>query len=186
MPLHFFDPSGSHAPGSPVGAAARRATGMSDRAQAQGGASQDRLLPLIAAERALRAIVLISLGVILASHVHTDWGKTVTDTARHLGFDPSRNGIQRLSGKAHALSPRKLVVYGLIAIAYGVLEAAEGYGLFRRKRWGEYLTIIATSLLFIPEISELIKKPTPLKILALILNVVIVAYLIYRLRRRGG
>lgn len=132
---------------------------MSDRAQAQGGASQDRLLPLIAAERALRAIVLISLGVILASHVHTDWGKTVTDTARHLGFDPSRNGIQRLSGKAHALGPRRLVVYGLIAIAYGALEAAEGYGLFRRKRWGEYLTIIATSLLFIPEISELIKNP---------------------------
>jgi len=103
-----------------------------------------------------------------------------------VGFDPSRNGIQRLSGEAHALSPRKLMVYGLIAISYGVLEAVEGYGLFRRKRWGEYLTIIATSLLFIPEISELTKKPTPLKIVALIINVVIVAYLAYRLRRRGG
>ncbi len=158
---------------------------MSDRVQAA-GASQDRLLPLIAAERALRAIVLITVGVVLVSHVHTDWGKAVTNTARHLGFDPSRNGIQRLSGRAQALTPHKLMVYGLIALGYGALEAAEGYGLFRRKRWGEYLTIIATALLFIPEISELAKKPTPLKILALVLNLVIVVYLIYRLRRRGG
>lgn len=159
---------------------------MSDGAQGSGGPSQDRLLPLIAAERALRAFVLIAVGVVLASHVHTDWGKAVTDTARHLGFDPSRNGIQRLSGKAQALTPHKLMVYGLIALGYGILEAGEGYGLFRRKRWGEYLTIIATALLFIPEISELTKKPTALKMLALILNVVIVSYLVYRLRRRGG
>jgi len=32
----------------------------------------------------------------------------------------------------------------------------------------------------------LTKKPTALKILALVLSVVIVAYLVYRLRRRGG
>ncbi len=48
---------------------------MSNADQGSGGPSQDRLLPLIAAERALRAVVLIAVGVVPASHVHTDWGK---------------------------------------------------------------------------------------------------------------
>ena len=61
----------------------------------------------------------------------------------------------------------------------------EGYGLFRRRRWGEYLTIISTALLLVPEIQELHKHPTWLKVGGLVLNVVIVVYLIGRQLQRG-
>ncbi len=70
-----------------------------------------------------------------------------------------------------------------MAIGYGLLEAAEGYGLWRRRRWGEMLTVVATSLLFIPEIWELTKTQTLLKIGALLVNIAVVVYLIWRLRR---
>ena len=40
-----------------------------------------------------------------------------------------------------------------------------------------------TSLLFVPEIWELVKKPTPLKGGGLVVNALIVAYLVHRLRR---
>ena len=73
-------------------------------------------------------------------------------------------------------------MYGIIALAYGALEGAEGYGLWRRRRWGEYLTVLATSLLFIPEIWELTHKASPLKVGALLVNIAVVAYLIFRLR----
>lgn len=134
----------------------------------------------------MRALLLIGIGVVLVSHVHTDWGRTITDAARHVGLDPTDNGIRRLSGAASKLSPDKLAEYGVIAIAYGILESFEGYGLFRRRRWGEWLTVVATTLLFIPEIVELVKKLTLFRAAALALNVVIVVYLLYRLRRRGG
>ena len=88
--------------------------------------------------------------------------------------------------KVQAISPDKYTIFGIIAIAYGVLEGVEGYGLWRRRRWAEYLTVVATSLLFIPEIYELTKTQTPLKIGALIANVAIVIYLVVRLRRYGG
>ena len=40
-----------------------------------------------------------------------------------------------------------------------MLEGAEAYGLWMRKRWGEWLTVVATSLFFIPEIWESAKAP---------------------------
>ena len=78
---------------------------------------------------------------------------------------------------------KKRVEYGSIAIAYGILEGIEGYGLWRRRRWAEYLTIVATGLLLIPEVDEIIKRPTGLKVAAFIVNLAIVIYLIIRVRR---
>lgn len=143
------------------------------------------MLPFIAAERALRALVLISIGVVLVTHTHTDWGRVIGDMARALGLDPSRNAIRRITTDAHDLSAHKLLIYGIVALAYGALEGVEGYGLLRRRPWAEYLTIISTSLLFIPEIWELIKKPTPLKVVGFIVNLLIVLYLVHRVRRRS-
>jgi uncharacterized membrane protein (DUF2068 family) len=151
-----------------------------------GRAANDGALPWIAAERGVRAVILVAVGVVLVTHTRTDWGRVVTTTARHLGLDPTRNAVEHVSGRARRLSSGKLRGYGAAAIAYGALEGAESYGLWRRRRWGEYLTVVATSLLFIPEIVELAKKPSPLKALTLAANAAIVAYLVVRLRRRDG
>ena len=66
------------------------------------------------------------------------------------------------------------------------MEAFESYGLWRRRRWGEYLTVVATGLLLIPEVDEIVKKPSVLKALGLLLNLVIIVYLVTRLRRRDS
>jgi uncharacterized membrane protein (DUF2068 family) len=146
---------------------------------------QDRLLPVLAVERALRAIVLIGVGLILLTHVHTDWADLARRFAEQIGLDPSRSETGRLVSRLAGFGPQQAHRAGEIAVGYGVLEAIEGYGLFRRRRWGEYLTIISTALLFVPEIQELHKHPTLLKVGGLVLNVVIVVYLIVRQLRRG-
>ncbi len=150
---------------------------------ASGGGHSDRLLPWIAGERAVRAVLLIAIGIVLATHVHEDYGRDITRIAQHLGFNPASNGIRELSGAASRLTPTKIRFYGFVAIAYGVLEGVEAFGLFRRRRWAEYLTVLATTLLFIPEIDELIKKPSAFKAGAFLVNVAIVVYLVVRLRR---
>ena len=147
---------------------------------------KDRLLPWIAAERGVRAVGLTAIGIVLLTHTHTDWGRVITDVAHSTGVDPSSNGIQKLISKARAISPHRYAVFGVIAITYAALEGAEAYGLWRRRLWGEYLTVVATSLLFIPEVWELSKSVTVFKVGALVVNVAIVAYLVVRLRRFGG
>lgn len=149
-------------------------------------ARRDRLLPWIAAERAFRALVLVGVGVALLSHPHANWASDVSHLAQHLGFDPKENWIQRIISDVSKLHTHQDLVFGAAALAYGILEGAEAYGLFKRRPWGEWLTVVATSLLFIPEVWELTKSATPLKVGAVLLNVLVVAYLLWRLRRAGA
>lgn len=101
-----------------------------------------------------------------------------------LGLDPGDNTLGRITGKLNHLTPRQDPALRLIALGYGILEAGEAHGLWRRRRWGEYLTIIATSLLLIPEIDEITKAPSILIALGVAVNPAIIAYLIAGLRRR--
>lgn len=132
----------------------------------------------------MRAIVLFFVGIALIANPHHNWGKTAANFARDLGLNPNSNGIQKIVHRLHAISSHRYAVFGIIAVAYGLLEAIEGYGLWRRRAWAEYLTVVATSLLFVPEIWEIASKPTALKVGALVVNIAIVAYLILRLRAR--
>ncbi|HEV2998622.1 MAG TPA: DUF2127 domain-containing protein [Solirubrobacteraceae bacterium] len=143
----------------------------------------DRLLPWIAAERGFRAIVLVVVGVALLSHPHENWASDITRGARELGLDPSGNAIRRIVEDVSRIGASRYAFFGTVALAYGALEGAEAYGLWRRRRWAEWLTVIATSLLFVPEIWELTRSTTLLKLGAIVANVLIVAYLIWRLRR---
>ena len=86
-------------------------------------------------------------------------------------------------------SNRRLIVTGLALSAYAVVEGAEAVGLWLTQRWAEYLTLLATAALLPLEIYELAVRVSPLKIIALIVNVAVVVYLLYAKRLfglRGG
>jgi uncharacterized membrane protein (DUF2068 family) len=91
--------------------------------------------------------------------------------------------------KAFAAQPSTLWIVGLVLTGYALLEGVEAVGLWRAKRWAEYLTFIATTLLLIPEIYELTGAITVTKIITLIINLVVVGYLLFAKRLfgvRGG
>ncbi len=153
---------------------------MSELAPAS--ARHDRLLPWIAAERAFRALVLLSVGIVLVSHPHTNWAAEVSRLASSLGLNPSSDWFQRIVEDIRRVGSAS-VLFGAAAIAYGALEATEAYGLWRRRRWGEWLTVVATSLFLIPELWALSKSVSVLKVGGLLVNLLVVAYLLWRLRR---
>jgi uncharacterized membrane protein (DUF2068 family) len=153
------------------------------QSRAQPDARRDRLLPWIAAERGFRALVLLTVGAVLLSRPHADWAGEISHLAQKLGLDPRENWIRKIIEKVRAISPNQDVVFGLIAVAYGALEGAEAYGLWHRRRWGEWLTLVATSLLLAPEIWALSKGASALKLGGLIVNLLVVGYLLWRLRR---
>ena len=144
------------------------------------------VLRLIAIERLARGLVLAGAGAVLVTHSHTNWASHLRDWAGDFGLDPSRHVVASAINRVAALSPHSIVMLGAGAIGYGVLEVVEGVGLWRRRRWAEYLTVFATSL-FVPlEIWELTRKVTLFKVGGLVVNLVIVAYLIWTLRRQKG
>jgi uncharacterized membrane protein (DUF2068 family) len=156
------------------------------RVETRDEARQDRLLPWIAAERGFRALLLLVIGVVLLTHPHANWANEATTLVRKLGLDPNGNWIRRLLHDLGKLHASENTLFGTIALGYAALEAAEAVGLWRRERWGELLTVVATSLLLIPEVWELTKSISVLKVGGLLVNLVVVAYLVWRLRGSGG
>ena len=61
-----------------------------------GGPDLSRLLPMLAAERLLRAVFLVGVGLIPLTHAHADWADLARRLIGQLGLDPSRNEIGRL------------------------------------------------------------------------------------------
>lgn len=75
------------------------------------------------------------------------------------------------------------------AIGYAILEGVEAFFLWRGKRWAEYLTVLATALLLPVAIQALIDKVTVVRLAGLLIDVAILAYLVWTKRLfgvRGG
>jgi uncharacterized membrane protein (DUF2068 family) len=73
-----------------------------------------------------------------------------------------------------------VVLIGIGALCFGLLELTEAIGLARRRRWAEYLTVIAGCIGIPFEVSEVINRQTPVRISILLINVAIVIYLAYQ------
>jgi uncharacterized membrane protein (DUF2068 family) len=76
------------------------------------------------------------------------------------------------------MGPGKFVAIGIVALAYAAIFATEGTGLWLRKHWAEWFTVIATGSLIPFEVYEVFHKFNALKLVALAANVAIVVYLV--------
>ena len=143
-----------------------------------------RLLRLIALERIVRGVLLLAAGIYLLFHLNSDFGRLGERVMRAIELDPRRPFLHRIVVYLHHLHASEVRVAAVVALGYGLLELVEGTGLWLDQLWAEYLTVVATSLLIPLELYELAHHPTALKAAGLAVNVLIVAYLVYLLRRR--
>jgi uncharacterized membrane protein (DUF2068 family) len=163
---------------------------------ARGPVLRDRyVLRLIAVDRAIHVVVLTFLAVVLftfAGHshaLHRDYVNIMNDLS---GGDPGASqarGILGYLGRAFKYSPSHLYKLGLVIVAYAALEGTEMVGLWFNKRWAEYLTFIATTVLVPYEIYELTLSISAFKMIVLVINVAVVVYLLLAKRLfglRGG
>lgn len=153
-------------------------------AQADDSPRSRRVLRLIAAERALRGLVLVSAGVYLLAHLGSDYGRIAERLMRSIELDPHNHFLHRFVLHLRHLRAHELRIAGAVGIGYGLLEAVEGIGLWLDQLWAEYLTVIATSLLIPFEVYELVHRPSVWKAAGITVNILIVAYLTHLLRQR--
>jgi uncharacterized membrane protein (DUF2068 family) len=149
------------------------------------GGEHDAFIKVIILERILKAIVLIALaiGLLAAGRTGllTDWATYAQD---QLNLQVGHGLIVRFLLRVLLIvgTFNHVTVLAIGAIAYALLEGTEGVGLAMRRRWAEYLTVIATGILIPYELYEVVLHPTLFKVGALLLNVAVVGYLAYRKR----
>ncbi len=69
---------------------------------------------------------------------------------------------------------------------YAAVLLTEGTGLLWRRRWAEYVTVLATASLIPVEVYEVVKHTTATRLVVLSLNGMVVWYLIRRVRRTAA
>jgi uncharacterized membrane protein (DUF2068 family) len=165
----------------------------------RGKALRDALvLKLIALDRALHSFVFTVIAVgtlLLETHLSpvkrqvqqmVDQAQaSVTDT----GQGVSHSFVVRTLERVSHLTRHGLLIVFFTATAYAVVEGVEAVGLWRQRRWAEYLTALATAGFLPLEIHELVRKVTPTRIVALVVNLAVLVYLVYAKRLfgvRGG
>ncbi len=149
------------------------------------GGEHDAFIKVIIVERIIKAIVLIALaiGLLVAGQrgLLTSWAQYANE---ELNLEAGNGLIVQILLRLLLLvgTFSHVTVLAIGAIAYALLEGTEGVGLAMRRRWAEYLTVIATGVLIPYEAYEVIHKVTLFKVGALLLNVAVVGYLAYRKR----
>jgi uncharacterized membrane protein (DUF2068 family) len=144
--------------------------------------SDPRLIRLIAWFKLLKAVLLVAVGVGALKLLHTDVTSVLEQWARRLGLVPGSRLVGRVILNAATVTPNRIKDLGVGSFIYAGLFLTEGIGLWFMKRWAEWLTVIVTSSLVPVETYEIYRHPTPIKVLLLILNLVVVGFLLYRLR----
>ena len=99
-----------------------------------------------------------------------------------LQYRPS--SLPKVRHAVDAVGHGRVELVGIIALAYAALFLVEGTGLWLAKRWAEYFTIVATSSLLPLEIYELTRRTTAPRVVALVVNLLVVAYLVWHVRKR--
>jgi uncharacterized membrane protein (DUF2068 family) len=154
------------------------------------------VLRLIAVDRALHfvGLALLAVAILLFSANRADLRDVVLRVTADITGESAngagaRHGITHRLDELFSLRSSRLHLFAAIAIVYALVEGVEAVGLWYGKRWAEYLTLIVTASLLPVEIHELANHITPFKIIAFVLNVAVVAYLLYAKRLfgiRGG
>lgn len=148
-----------------------------------GKAAHGRGLRVIAAFKLLKAFALIGVGVGALKLLHKDVATLVEHWINVFRVDPHNHYIDLLLAKLAILDDRRLKELSVGTFVYASIFLVEGVGLVLRKRWAEYFTIITTSSLLPIEIYELTRRVSIGRSFALLINVAVVAYLIFELRR---
>ena len=165
--------------------------GLDNRRLTEMNYSDTGMLRLIAVFKLLKTAALIATGIGALKLIHADIGTVLERGVLKLGLDPGSTLLNHAIQRACEIPQDKIWELGAVSFIYAGLFMTEGIGLWLAKRWAEWFTVIITGSLVPFEFYEILQGPTAIRILVLVVNIAVVAYLIHhimhapRSNRRG-
>jgi uncharacterized membrane protein (DUF2068 family) len=148
------------------------------------GSTRDRGLLLIGLFKLGKAILFFCIGLGALHLLHKDLGDELLRLATRLKFDPESRFVSLLLDKVDLIDAHRLRQISVATFAYSALALTEGVGLLLEKVWAEYLTLILT-ISFLPwELYELVRRPDWFRLSLLLINLAVLGYLVWLLRRK--
>lgn len=141
-------------------------------------------LVVIGGYHVVKALVLAAIAFGAISLFHKDVSTHVTWWFEAIRVDPANPYAGAVVDKAQDIHTHQLKQVSALTSVYAVLFFVQGIGLLLRKRWAEWLTLVALSLLVPIEIYELVRQFSVIRVLVLISNLAIIGYVIWLMRQK--
>ena len=143
----------------------------------------DRGLLAIGLFKVVEAVFFLLVGVGVIHFIHRDLGDAAYRLAMRLRIDPDGRLVSFVIDRLDEVTAHRLRQIGAATFFYAGLRLTEGVGLVLEKVWAEYLTV-AVTYSFLPwEVYEIMRRPDWVRVGLLVVNLVVLAYLVWWLRR---
>ncbi|HET6472632.1 MAG TPA: DUF2127 domain-containing protein [Pseudomonadales bacterium] len=148
------------------------------------GRATRRAIRTIAFVEGFKGVVVLLVATGLLSLVHKDLNEVAMRWVEHSHLNPASKYPQIFVDAMSHLQEPRLLWLAAGAAAYSTVRLIEAYGLFRERAWAEWLAALSGGLYIPVEIVEIVRKPTGLTFTVLVVNVVVVAVMVWALVAR--
>ncbi len=143
---------------------------------------KDKWLLLIGAAKCVKGLLLLLAAAGALHLMHHDAAGVLRHWIEMINVDPDNRHLSHLIEKVGGLEPRKFLLMTVGTFLYSGLFLTEGTGLLFQQHWAEYFAVIITGSFLPMEIYEAARHLSAVKIVVIILNAAIVAYLVWKLK----
>ena len=132
---------------------------------------------------AAKGALVLTAGFGLFRLLHRDAEHVAIQLYRHLHLNAAKGHARIFVQLLSDLSSTKLWLLASLAATYSCVRFIEAYGLWHNRAWAKWLAALSGAIYVPFELYELYIGPTRLKLAALALNIAVVAYMAYSIRR---
>jgi uncharacterized membrane protein (DUF2068 family) len=154
-----------------------------DSVAAVAGSSSHASLRTIALFEAAKGAVVLIAGAGLLRWMHHHAQHAVDDLVRHLHLNPARSHPRIFEQVIERVSKDQLEWLAAGALLYAVFRFVEAGGLWRQRRWAEWLALVSGGIYLPFELYEVFHTRHWAAVAVFAVNLLIVAVLAGRLRR---
>jgi uncharacterized membrane protein (DUF2068 family) len=145
----------------------------------------DRWIMLIGAFKLAQALLFVLLGIGAIRLLHRDLVGITEHFIYQLRFiNPEGRLVNLILVRVGMIDPHRLRQISAAIFVIASMDALEGMGLVLEQAWAEYVTLILTASLLPLELWELVKRLTWMKVGLIVINLAVVAYLLFYVRMR--
>jgi uncharacterized membrane protein (DUF2068 family) len=141
------------------------------------GKAAHRGVRVVAAIEGAKGALVLAMGIGLHRLVHHDMRAFAVHLLHQFHLNPASHYPSIFLHAMENVSDTRLQMLALGALAYSSVRFIEAYGLWRERRWAEWLAAIGGAIYIPFELYHLWLHVTSVKIGLLAVNVVIVAYM---------
>lgn len=126
-----------------------------------------------------KGVIVFLAGLGLFSMRHRDiWG-IAESFLEFVHANPHHRYVGVFIDLVSKISDVRLWKIAAVASVYTILRFVEAFGLWYALAWAEWLAAISGAIYVPFEVADLIRKPTPFRLLVLLVNLAIVLYMLY-------